>query len=187
MLSPSTLARSVAIALLTACVVACRIAARSETHLIPQGYTGPVVILYLASGGEGVSGPDSNPAVHQIGRDGVLRVNDSAPSAGFVDIKYFYIAADGSRSEIPYEADTNAIQAFAAVDGMTRGGDDFPEASVRWAAYVVGIPTATEDWISLRDRAVDQAVQSLFDEQYRRRDDANRDFRSRGLGADQKS
>jgi len=136
----------------------------SEVHLIPEGYRGPVVILYESSAVESELPRERDSTIYKIGNDGVVSVATQARSPGFYDVKYFYVAPDGTRSELPYETDTEKLQVFGAVDGMTRAGDDSPSRSVRWAAYIVAVPSERDDWVQLREHAVERAVRGLWGE-----------------------
>jgi len=144
--------------------VGCTALKGSEVHLIPEGYTGPVVILYGVQGGSSVQRDEHGTVIYRIPPDGVLRLQGSASAMGFYDKGYFYEAADGTRIELPYQAATNVLQVFAAVEGVTELLDGEPTNSQRFQAYVVGVPGDRGGWAPLRDKATPDAIRSLREE-----------------------
>lgn len=134
-------------------LVGCR-QGESEIHLIPDGFVGPVVVVYGVPGAASIEKGPNGESLYRIGSDGVLVTSDLSPEPGWYGLKFFRVREDGSRNRIPYHGDRDELQIFADVDGVT--GVE-PNAT-RWRAYVVGIPSQREDWIEARIRAVDEAV-----------------------------
>lgn len=128
--------------------------ADGEIHLIPSGFTGPVVLIYGVRGADSIEKEASGESVYRIGSDGLLVTSDSAPEPGWFGVRYYQLQEDGSRRPIPARGDRNELQVFAGVNGAT--GVE-PNAT-RWEAYLVGVPNEREDWIVVRDRAADEAV-----------------------------
>ena len=62
-------------------------ASGSMTHLIPEGYVGPVVIVFDDPKGKAPKRDENGGVVYEIPPDGVLRLNTPAPEAGFYDIR----------------------------------------------------------------------------------------------------
>lgn len=128
----------------------------SMTHLIPDGYVGPVVIVFEDPSGEPPVHDEGRGVVYKISADGVLRLSTPAPEAGLYLISYFYVGDDGSRKEIPRSGETSELQVFAKVDGATSEQDD--GKPIRWAAYVVGVPKERDDWAQVRGEATSRAI-----------------------------
>jgi hypothetical protein len=70
------------VALLSACGVSgCRrLFVRSETHLLPEGYQGPVVIVFGDPDGQELKRDSKGAYVFQIPATGYLRFRDDPPS-----------------------------------------------------------------------------------------------------------
>lgn len=135
--------------LLALLVVGCR--SGSATHLIPDGYVGPVVVVYGVPGGE-TPRMEGRNVTYQIKATGVLRVAVSAPPAGTV-ISFHYVKPDGSRQRLAHGGEKESLQVFNYVDGVTAKGVTQGETR-RWSAYVVGVPGARDDWGSVLDVAI---------------------------------
>lgn len=130
------------------------------THLIPEGYVGPVVIVFDDPKGEAPKQDGEGGDIYEIPPDGVLRLNTPAPKAGFYDIRYFYIRPDGTRWEIPWDGlhvrDKSKIQVFALVIGAT--GEQEDGKPIQWTAYMVGVPSEFDDWYQVREEATRRAI-----------------------------
>ena len=142
-------------------LVRCGVVLGSEVHLIPEGHTGPVVVLFDDPLGDEVRLDEEGAFVYQIRADGVLRVKNSPPRAGFYRKHFYFEAPDGTRTEIPHRVDEPVVQVFADVQGVTEVLDGQPTGSRRWAAYVVGLPTARADWAQLRDQAAERVIRGV--------------------------
>lgn len=143
-------------------ILGCRLGG-SVTHLIPDGYVGPVVVVYDDPNGVTPKYNDEGGVVYEIPSDGVLRLNTPTPEAALYDVKYFYVRADGTREElpasVPHVADEEMLQVFAVVEGATAGErNERPPARWTWWAYVVGIPAERDDWVRLREEAENRAI-----------------------------
>jgi hypothetical protein len=125
-------------------VLACSPIKGSNVYLIPEGYVGPVVLVYGVSGGEDIGRDEEGASLYRIGKDGILFVREPAPSAGWYRNTYFYLAADGRRSEIPQstKADKATLQIFGEVSGATGQSRD----ETRWRAFIVGAPDQMPNW-----------------------------------------
>lgn len=134
----------------------------AEVHLIPEGFTGPVVIVYAIPGGV-VSGRDSNGAmVFRIPRSGILLTNAQARGAGWHSLSYFFLNdTNGTRAALPHPGadpvDPRRLQVFGAGSGVTAkvdGRDD-----IRYQYYVVGSPAEMPNWGESLEAAIERAVQ----------------------------
>lgn len=139
-------------------IFGCRVSG-SITHLIPDGYVGPVVIVFDDPKGEAPKHDEKGGVVYEIPPDGVLRLSTPGLGAGIYDINYFYVRPDGSRRELPERVDSAVLQVFAVVDGATAGErEERPPARWTWNAYVVGAPNEREDWVQVRGEATSRAI-----------------------------
>jgi hypothetical protein len=128
----------------------------SMTHLIPDGYVGPVVIVFDDPNGELPKHDEAGGAVYEIPADGVLRLSTPAPEAGLYDINYFYVRPDGTRQKLPHHVDKGTLQVFA--DGVGATGEQEDGKPIRWTAYVVGVPNERDDWAQVRGEATSRAI-----------------------------
>src|SRR4030095_11369099 len=131
-------------------------ASGSITHLIPDGYTGPVVIVFDDAKGVLPKRDHAGGIVYEIPRDGVLRLITPPPNPGVYKVTYFYVSPDGKRQKIPLDADDGVLQIFADVSGAT--GAEGGGKPIRWAAYIVGIANERDDWAKLRGEATSRAI-----------------------------
>ena len=135
---------------------------QQEVHLIPAGYTGPVVIAFGDPKGEKAAVDDEGVAQYRIEADGVLRLSSAAPPSGLYLKHYFYVDADGTRDQIPDEGREDSIQIFAPVVGATAKIDGRPETPLRWASYIVGAPSERRDWVQLRSKATESVLEEIL-------------------------
>lgn len=145
------------------CVVAmvlgmgCDLTDGSEVHLLPDGYTGPVVFVFSDPNGEETKLTPEGAVLYEVPPTGVLRLKAPAPEGGIYRKRYYYVRPDGTRQEIPYHADPDSLQVFADVVGVT-GSAASEAGETRWAAYIVGVPDAKRDWVERRIRATEEAL-----------------------------
>lgn len=131
----------------------------SITHLIPDGYVGPVVIVFDDPSGEPPKHAEDGGVVYEIPPDGVLRLSTPAPEAGLYDVEYFYVQPDGTRRRLPQSTDSSVLQVFAVVDGATAGEkEESPPDRWTWRAYIVGVRNEREDWVQVRGEATGRAI-----------------------------
>ena len=135
----------------------CDLTDGSEVHLLPNDYTGPVVFVFADPNGEETKLTPEGAVLYEVPPSGMLRLKAPAPEAGIYRKRYYYVRPDGTRQEIPYHADPDALQVFADVVGVT-GSADSEAGETTWAAYVVGVPDARRDWAQRRIRAVENAL-----------------------------
>lgn len=139
-------------------IFGCRVSG-SITHLIPDGYIGPVVIVFDDPSGAPPGHDEEGGVVYEIPADGVLRLSTPAPEAGLYDVNYFYARPGGSRRELPQSTDSSALQVFAVVDGATAGEkEERPPDRWTWGAYIVGVPDERDDWVQVRGEATSRAI-----------------------------
>ena len=128
----------------------------SMTHLLPDGYVGPVVIVFDDPNGKAPEHDEEGAVVYEIPPDGVLRLCTPAPEAGLYDVNYFYVRPDRTRQEIPRHVEQATLQVFAEVDGTT--GEQEDGNPIRWSAYVVGVPNERDNWGKVRGEATSHAI-----------------------------
>lgn len=122
-----------------------------EEHLIPQGYEGPVVILFGAENGSG----DVSTAVmakYPIPASGVLLLSEGRFRSGLSVARYFYVDKSGEKSRLPKSVGLDQVQIFAEEVGYR------PGTNLSWIVYIVGRPGNREDWGIIRDKALDRVV-----------------------------
>lgn len=71
-------------------------------RLIPEGYTGPVVIFFNQKNGESKEYEDGK-RIYKIPRNGVLKTKFE-PNYGIQNHQFFYVNEKGDRTEIPFIA-----------------------------------------------------------------------------------
>lgn len=139
-------------------IFGCRVSG-SMTHLIPDGYVGPVVIVFDDPSGERPRHDEDGGVIYEIPPGGVLRLSTPTPEAGLYDVNYFYARPDGTHSELPQRVDSAVLQVFAVIDGATAGErEERPPARWTWRAYVVGVPSERDDWVQVRGEATSRAI-----------------------------
>lgn len=82
----------------------------AETHLIPDGYRGPVVIVYDMPNGDSVE-YENGRRILRIPPNGLLYTKFKRVE-GFYDpgsLVYYYVHADGSRTTLPHVAQKQDI------------------------------------------------------------------------------
>lgn len=76
--------------------------AEPEVHLIPGGYTGPVIIAFDIEGGAPEKYEDGK-RVYEIPSRGVLETQFSPNPGSHQQWKFYYVSKKGDRSPIPYD------------------------------------------------------------------------------------
>jgi hypothetical protein len=137
----------------------------SETHLIPDGYTGPVVIVFRDASGVNVD-TQKGERTFQLPSSGVLRIKGPAPAAGIAHVAYLYVSGPHGKRELPLQKGNDELQVFGVKGGeigslmhtkadgevITRG------PGVEWRSYIVGAPSARTDWAQLQHEFVKAAA-----------------------------
>lgn len=96
--------RSVFLVLALAPAAACSsdVGGKAETYLLPEGYVGAFYVIYGVPAGEPSAADHDGARLFRIPGGGVL-LTQGDPSAGRIDwdqVRFFYEAADGSRTEV---------------------------------------------------------------------------------------
>ena len=147
MRSSSAFSFLLALALATA---GCAERSQNEIHLIPEGYVGPVVIFFNQPDGQPL---EDGKRVYRVGADGIARVAASPnPGLSSSEIrKYFYVAADDSRRELPQDdVPPSGLQIFGGGMGSTfLPTADGGEREFTYMGYFVGVPEKRSDWGAL--------------------------------------
>src|SRR5687768_12332838 len=73
---------------------------RNGIYLVPQGFTGPVIILYNQPDGVELRS-EAGLYVYEIPNDGILRVKGRGYT-GIVNLSYFYVDSEGNRRPLRY-------------------------------------------------------------------------------------
>jgi len=135
----------------------CDLTAGSDVHLLPEGFTGPVVLVFDDPTGIAPQHDTEGSVVYDIPSNGVLRLRSGVPPGGVYKKRFYYVDAAGSRTEIPYH-ENGGLQVFADIVGVTAWPVDGVEQQTRWAAYVVGDPSQRGDWTEQRIKATEDAI-----------------------------
>jgi len=138
----------------SAVLVACWAHTDSETHLLPAGFSGPVVIIYEDSASAEAMRDDGGAVLYSVPASGILRVQNPSPPAGFYEKSYFYQDERGRRTVIPSSDEEATPRVFGQVTGVTGSAPD----EVRWQAYLVGDPDEIDQWGWLRGAHVADAL-----------------------------
>ena len=137
----------------------------SETHLLPDGYTGPVVIVFRDPSGISLD-TQKRERTFQLPSNGILRIKEAAPPDGIVRTEFFYVGGAQGKRELPAGKGKDEFQIFAEQDG-TIGSVNWTKADgevtmrgpgVQWTSYIVGVPSSRPDWIQLQREFVKAAV-----------------------------
>jgi hypothetical protein len=135
-----------AAALVSGCVCAQR-----DRYLIPDGYVGPVVVVYRALAGTSEERDEDGVLLYRIAVDGTLYVRGAGPREGPVRSEYFYVAKDGTRTSIPWNPGSEDVnQVFGVQVGSV--------SDARWLSFIVGSPHSRPDWPELRLRLLERAL-----------------------------
>lgn len=133
----------------------------AEIHLIPEGFTGPVMVVCGVPGGEHLAQDAAGAFVHHVPRDGLLITSNPCRGPGWVNATYFVGEPGGGRRRIPLGADANALQVFGATDGVTNYLYS-PIDEIRWYAYMVGVPNEMKDWPEQKQRLEERAISRVM-------------------------
>ncbi len=125
------------------------LARSSQTHRLPQGYVGPVVILFGDPEG-GEPQRERLQTLYEIPPNGVLRLRTPAPAPGWYLNKYLYVVRGRAPQEIPEEGDDDELQVFRGLSGSDGEG-------LLWKAYIVGTPRERNDWFEIQEQAIWEA------------------------------
>lgn len=147
----------------------------NRVFLIPDGFSGVVVVVYEEAGGIVPVRDGDGRDVLRVPSDGVLRLRRKAPAVvGGKDI-YFLVRADGTRARLL--AGRNQSPRMYQAFGNTLGGTTLQpvtttlqDGSKAWVQgpesppgktceiFMVGVPESRNDWTEIRDTACDSAV-----------------------------
>lgn len=128
-----------------------------EIHLIPDGYEGPVVVVFDDPKGKFLEQNEKGAFVYKIPPSGELRVKGPRPGPEIHALRFFYDKAGGPPQRIPSHGKNTDIQVFAEWFGNYTNVQE-GKAAVYYTSYIVGIPNKRDDWISLRRQAIDKAI-----------------------------
>jgi hypothetical protein len=130
--------------------------AEPEIHLIPTGYTGPVVILLNDS-----SAPrerEGNARLFHIGANGVA-YSGFRDNVGWGRPDYYYVDSRGQRTRIVAGTPCNDAIAEDSVQACLLGHTTFSDLPDRsYEAYVVGRRADQQAWKGRAESFVDSVV-----------------------------
>jgi hypothetical protein len=139
-----------------AALLSCVRTASPETHLIPPGYSGVVVVVFNDPKGAPV---DLKDRVYRIGNDGYAAVASSA-NTGLSTSKsrrFLQLEVDGGTTELDYNEALGP--GYRQVFGAGMGSFGFPRADgtlrdVSYMSYFVGVPNSrpSKEWDDLSGR-----------------------------------
>lgn len=135
-----------------------------EVHLIPDGYVGPVVIVWDRKDGE-LSSYEKGMRLYRIPPSGVLFTQFQSNSGNVFpgDDQYFYQKADGSRIEIPVRYDQGRDKRSPEIPkvmvyGQQGGSGEFVfNGRTEWGyvrSYVVGPLSDRSKLLSARESLI---------------------------------
>jgi hypothetical protein len=139
------------LALLTGLAGCRRLVVRSEVHLIPEGYVGPVVIVFGDPTGAILKRDTDGTFLFDIPATGYLRFKSDPPKPSWSETHYYYVKRDGKRLEIPRGRDPQTLQIFGEVSAGSGTVNGQPMIPTGTYEYIVGIPAARSDWLQLRE------------------------------------
>jgi len=131
----------------------------SETFLIPQGYSGPVVVFY--SHPEGIRAEGSWGArIYRIPPSGVLLLKDSVPRGSPV-MQWAFVAPDGTRTPIVPEDDVHPDFSISEPRVRMLQTHSAGDGSYRWVQAQVGRPSDPASFGTPPHFIVDPIVEAL--------------------------
>lgn len=140
------------VSLLVAILLSCHSRGEDEVVILPEDYTGYVVIIYDQEDGASPRYEDKK-RVYEIPTDGILKTQFTN-NPGWADLPEFYYGSISPENKVPYEVEydevpTDSVVAFGGVaGGVSR--DLEGKSIVRFLEYYVGTKSQIQE-------AVDQA------------------------------
>jgi hypothetical protein len=133
--------------------------AENEIHLIPEDYIGPVYIFMERSDGEPPRYEGWRTRLYEIPPSGVL-ISQFEPNPGIaLQIKYYYVRADGSRKRIPYfildKVTADSLQVFGGQVGGITVGEPIRPGSGPYFSYLVGRRTNADSLSKEAERVLE--------------------------------
>jgi hypothetical protein len=119
----------------------------SEEHILPQGYVGPVVILFSRPTADA-----AEPRQYKIPTNGVLCFKGTYRRSNEARRQFYYEAEDGKRSPLRYGAGSGGevhVYGFGDGRGLFLGR---PNDIRRYFVYMVGA-SEQSNWQAIRDEA----------------------------------
>lgn len=129
----------------------------AEVHIIPEGFVGPVVIVYGVPDGEEVNRDDDGTTVYGIPANGLLFVNRPPPKPGWYRMTYVVIGKDGVH-ELPHEPAATKDPSRLQILGRANGNAPRDVGKIAFVTYFVGIPNQQPNWGGRLERRLDEAI-----------------------------
>ena len=146
--------------LLGGALSACWMRGGSEVHVIPEGFVGPVVIVFGVPGGESVDRGASGTLVFRIPRTGQLFVKGPHPKPGWYLRTYVVEAGNGTRLELPHDTPTSPDPGRLQILGRSDGAALRDVGEIAFLSYYVGVPRQRHPgWGDQVERLTDEAIQ----------------------------
>lgn len=172
------LRRCALVATLLVCGVGCRNEYNDRDFLIPEGFSGPVLVLYEQTAGVSPKRSKEGRDQLQVPPDGVLRLRRKSPEVVRGFDRYFLVRANGTRERIPVghelpPSETKRFQVFGQGLGGMPGRPvltRLADGTERWVHdsegpgsfavedFIVGAPASRNDWHSLRDALLERTL-----------------------------
>lgn len=127
-------------------------------RLIPEGFEGPVMIIYNQSDGASIE-YEGDKRLYRIPSDGVLRTQFK-PNYGHQIHEFYYINREGKRTPIPFvdpwswsklDASEGVLICFAEEVGM---GGDKQGKEIRFRIFLVGPANKADSLFKLKEKFV---------------------------------
>lgn len=134
-----------------------------RVYLIPEGYVGPVVVIYdIPDADQAKWAVTEGATVFKVPKSGVLLVKNPYPGAGLFTVRYYYEGTNRLRSELPVNVvDKRVLQVFSEQDGFTSVINSH-KIRKRWYSFLVGIPSSRSDWGIERKKTLTDALLGLI-------------------------
>ena len=135
------------IPLLIAVLLGCQSRGEDEVIIVPQGYTGYVLIIYGQKNGASPKYEDER-RIYEIPSDGILKTQFSN-NPGWTNLPKFYYGSISSENEIPFkieyeEVPTDSVAAFGGSAGYA-SRDLEGKKGVRYLQYFVGTKSQMQE------------------------------------------
>ena len=108
----------------------------ADVYLIPQGYNGPVVVQYWIEGAPELTKEDDH-FVFTIPQDGKLDTVTKQPNTGVAQDLYYYVDANGKRTELVYGKE---------IHGIFLGRDEDDLSGPLTSSFYVGTEQQWQEW-----------------------------------------
>ncbi len=122
--------------ILISCFTNCAQKAEDSIRLIPEGYVGPVLIIFNQEDGEPVE-YEGDKRMYRIPKNGILKTQFK-PNFGVQNIRFFYVDAKNKREEIQFVLvhDKDSLSNIENKEGIYVFGERAPSQGVGFAPEI---------------------------------------------------